>query len=92
MITVKENTTLVGVTELRHKIDKVIEETKKHMVIIEKHNKPIAAFISIVEYDKLMEMKEEFEDRYLGELAEKREKNGKGRITHSDIKKAFGIK
>ena len=92
MITVKANTTLVGVTELRHKIDKVIEETKRHMVIVERRNKPVAAFISIEEYEKLLEMKEDLEDRYLGELAAKRGKNIKERINHSDMKKHFGIK
>jgi len=39
MITIKEDTTLVGVSELRTKMDEILKESKKHKVLIEKRNK-----------------------------------------------------
>ncbi|MCD6478256.1 MAG: type II toxin-antitoxin system Phd/YefM family antitoxin, partial [Candidatus Aenigmarchaeota archaeon] len=46
MITVKENTTLVGVSELRSGIDKILEKAREGLVIIEKRHKPAAVLLS----------------------------------------------
>ena len=72
MITVKQNTTLVGVTELRHNIDKVLEEAQKHLVVVEKRNKPIAVFFSIEAWERIKVILDDYEDRELGLEAKKR--------------------
>lgn len=88
MHTIKEDTTLVGVSELRNRIDKIIEEAQHHKVIIERRNKPVAVLIAIDQYNAMEEILDRFEDLELGRLASKREK----RASSSDyipIEKAY---
>ena len=47
MITLKEDTTLVGVSELRTHMEKILAESKKHRVLIEKRNKPVAVIMAM---------------------------------------------
>lgn len=77
MITVKENTTLVGVSELRTGIDKVLEKAQDGLVIIEKRRKPQAVLISNEEYEHIQEIMEMAEDFVLGYLAKERFENSK---------------
>jgi len=75
MITVKENTTLVSVSELRTGIDKVLEKAQEGLVIIEKRRKPQAVLISNEEYEHIQEIMEMAEDFVLGYLAKERFEN-----------------
>jgi prevent-host-death family protein len=75
MITVKENTTLVGVSELRTSIDKVLEKAQEGLVIIEKRRKPQAVLISNKEYEYIQEVMEMAEDFVLGYIAKERFEN-----------------
>lgn len=77
MITIKENTTLVGVSELRSGIDKILEKARKGLVIIEKRHKPEAVLMSKEEYDQIQDVLEVAEDIILGFIAEERYKNSK---------------
>jgi prevent-host-death family protein len=77
MYTIKEETTLVGVSELRNRMDKVLEEARHHKVVIEKRNKPVAVLIAIDQYSAMEEILDRIEDIELGRLAEKREKGSK---------------
>lgn len=77
MITVKEDTTLVGVSELRTGIEKVLAESKKHKVLIERRNKPIAILMDIERYNEMEAVLETLEDFALGFLALEREKSSK---------------
>ena len=72
MITIKADTTLVGVSELRNNIDKIIKAAKNNNVIIEKRHKPVLAIMSMGKYEKLQELIEELEDKELGYIAQKR--------------------
>ena len=72
MITVKEDTTLVGVSELRTNIDKILEESKKHKVLIERHHKPIAVLMDMEKYSQMEATLELLEDFALGYLANER--------------------
>ncbi|MFA6143094.1 MAG: type II toxin-antitoxin system Phd/YefM family antitoxin [Candidatus Omnitrophota bacterium] len=74
MYTIKEDTTLVGVSELRNKIDKIIDESRHHKVIIERRNKPVAVLIAIDEYNAMEEMLDRIEDLEMGRSAKEREK------------------
>jgi prevent-host-death family protein len=72
MITVKENTTLVGVSELRSGIDKILEKAKNGLVIIEKRHKPQAVLLSSEEYEHMQNTIETAEDLVLGFMAQER--------------------
>ncbi len=75
MITVKENTTLVGVSELRSGIDKVLAKANEGPVIIEKRHKPTAVLMSKEEYDHIHDLLETAEDLVLGFIAKDRYRN-----------------
>lgn len=77
MLTVKENTTLVGVSELRKGIEKILEKARKGLVIIEKRHKPTAVLMSIEEYEHIQNILETSEDIVLGFIAQKRFESGK---------------
>ncbi len=88
MYTIKEDTTLVGVSELRNRIDKVIEEARYHKVIIEKRNKPVAVLIAIDQYNAMEEILDRIEDLELGRAARKREKSSSSK-DYISIEKAY---
>jgi prevent-host-death family protein len=75
MLTVKENTTLVGVSELRSGIDKILEKARKGLVIIEKRHKPQAVLMSNEEYESITAMLDLAEDLVLGFIAKERLEN-----------------
>jgi prevent-host-death family protein len=77
MYTVKENTTLVGVSELRAGIDKILEKARKGLVIIEKRHKPQAVLMSNEEYEHLTNIVDMAEDLVLGFIATDRFKKSK---------------
>ncbi|PIV39221.1 MAG: hypothetical protein COS29_03680 [Candidatus Omnitrophica bacterium CG02_land_8_20_14_3_00__42_8] len=74
MVIVKEDSTLVGVSEFRTKADEIFNELKSRKVIIEKRNKPIAVLLSLKKYEEMEELFEWIEDNALGHLAKEREK------------------
>ena len=76
MFTVKEDTTLVGVSELRSGIDKILEKTKDGLVIIEKRHKPKAVLMSNEQYEHIQNLLELSEDLILGIIAHERFKSG----------------
>ncbi|MBL7130499.1 MAG: type II toxin-antitoxin system Phd/YefM family antitoxin [Candidatus Omnitrophica bacterium] len=77
MITVKEDTTLVGISELRTNIDKILEESKKHKVLIERRNKPVAVLLAMERYKQIEEILDLLEDTALGLMAKERESKSK---------------
>lgn len=77
MITLREDTTLVGVSELRTHMDKILQESKKHKVLIEKRNKPVAVLMAMEDYNKMEETLDVLEDLALGYLAKERESGSK---------------
>ena len=89
MITVKEDTTLVGVSELRTNINQVLEEARKHKVLIGKRNKPVAVLLAIKRYDEIEEILNALEDVALGYLAKERESHSKS-TDYLDLEKAEG--
>lgn len=74
MISVKENTTLVGVSELRTNPEAVFKQMHKNAVILEKRNRPVAVLLPIERYEELERAMEWLEDQALGYLAHTREK------------------
>ncbi len=72
MFTVKEDTTLVGVSELRSGIDKILGKAKNGLVVIEKRNKPQAVLMSNEHYEHIQDLLGLSEDLILGTLAHER--------------------
>ena len=77
MITVKEDTTFIGVSELRTEIDKILEQSKKHKVLIGRRNKPVAVLINIEKFEHMELILDTLEDMALGYLAKEREAKSK---------------
>ncbi len=77
MFTVKEDTALVGISELRTNFDKVIEAIFKYKVLLEKRNKPLAVIVPIEKYNRMEELIELMEDAGLGYLAKERDLKSK---------------
>lgn len=86
MITIKENTTLVGVSELRKGIEKILKIAQKGLIIIEKRHKPAAILMSNEEYEHIQHLVETAEDIVLGTVAHERFKNSK-ETDYVDIEK-----
>lgn len=72
MITLKEDTTLVGIAELRNKAGEVIKKIKKNRVVLTKRNKPLGVIIDYEEYEHMQKMLEDVEDFVLGTIARER--------------------
>jgi len=79
MITIKENTTLVGVSELRSGIEKILKKAQEGLVIIEKRHKPTAVLMSNEEYEHIQNILETAEDLVLGFIADVRYKSSNGK-------------
>lgn len=77
MFTVKEDTTLVGISELRTNFDKVLEAITKYKVLLERRNKPLAVIVPIEKYNHMEELIELMEDIGLGYLAKERDLKSK---------------
>ena len=77
MYTFKEDTTFVGVSELRVNLDKIIDQSKKHKVLIGRRNKPVAVLMDIERFNHMEELLGEFEDYMLAWEAKKRMKTVK---------------
>jgi len=75
MITIEENTTLVGVSELRTGIEKILKKARGGIVIIEKRHKPTAVLMSNEEYKHIQNLLEVAEDLVLGFIADERYKS-----------------
>ncbi|MEW6104694.1 MAG: type II toxin-antitoxin system Phd/YefM family antitoxin [bacterium] len=73
MFTVKEDTTLVGISEFRTNFDKVLEALSKSKVLLERRNKPLAVIVPIEKYNQMEELIELLEDTGLGWLAKERD-------------------
>lgn len=93
MITVKEDTALIGVAELRTKAADVLKEIKKHRVILTKRNRPVGVIIDYDEYEKMEQMLDEVEDIVLGNIARERlERRDKKTITLEDAERKVGLR
>ena len=75
MITVKEKTTIAGISELRDQSEKILNSVKDHPVILERHNKPVAVMIGYKRYATFQKMLDFAEDYILGLIASERDKH-----------------
>ena len=77
MFTVKEDTTLVGISELRTNFDQVLEALTKYKVLLERRHKPLAVILPIEKYNHMEKLIELIEDAGLGYLAKERDLKSK---------------
>ncbi len=91
MYTAKENTTLIGTTELRSRMKDVQKALKHSKVVLEMRNKPFAVLVPIEKYQKMEEMMEILEDHVLGYIAKKREPIKEARyLSLDDVERKLG--
>ncbi len=92
MITVDEKTTIVGVAELRDQVAEVLEQLKKHKVILTRRNKPVGVLLDYNEYERIRRIEEEFEDLVLGLMARERStRKGRKTITLEGAEEKVGL-
>ncbi len=72
MISVKEDTTILGVTEFRKMIPQVLKKMKKEKIILTRRNKPIGILVDYDQYEQMEAIIEAIEDQVLGHLAKER--------------------
>jgi prevent-host-death family protein len=72
MLSVKEDTTIVGITELRKMIPEILKKIKQEKVILTRRNRPIGILVDYEEYERMEKMIETLEDQVLGQLAKER--------------------
>lgn len=93
MITVKEDTALMGLAELRTKAADVVKEIKKHRVILTRRNRPVGVIMDYDEYEKIEQILEEVEDIVLGRIAKERlARKGKKTITLEEAERKVGLR
>lgn len=72
MIMVKEQTTLVGISELRTKADEILRAMQRSTVVLERRNRPLAVLLPIAKYEEMEAHLDWVEDRILGHWAKER--------------------
>lgn len=77
MITIREDTTLVGVSELRTNFDKICAALGKSKVILEKRHKPVAVIMPIDKYNRMEALVDAIEDAYFAGEAVARDRKSK---------------
>lgn len=89
MITITDDTLLVGATELRKEMPRLAKEMKTKTIIITKKGKPVAVLEDFDEYTQKKRVLETFEDIVLGYLAKERFENAKEAdyISHEEMLK-----
>lgn len=78
MLTVREPTTLVGVSELRTRLDDILAAARRGRVVLERRRRPVAVLVPIDRYEEMEALFESLGDKALGRLAKEREAKHKG--------------
>lgn len=67
--------TIVGVSELRTQLDKVLKLAKESKVFLGKRQKPVAVLVPIEKYQETEDFLDRIEDVVLGYIAQERDKS-----------------
>ena len=86
--------TLVGVSELRTQLDKVLKLAKDSKVFLGKRQKPVAVIVPIEEYQEMEDLLDRVEDTVLGYMAKERSESSQPAdyISLEEMKKRAGFK
>jgi PHD/YefM family antitoxin component YafN of YafNO toxin-antitoxin module len=77
MMTVRENTTIAAISELRNKSEAILHSLKENRVILERHKRPIAVMLDFKRFEAMEKMIDFAEDYILRSIALQRDKNSK---------------
>jgi len=93
MIRLEEDTTLIGVAELRKEVPRLIQELRGHKVILTRRNKPIGIIMDYQEYQKMDHIINLLEDLVLGYKAKARsQKKGRRFLSLEEAERRVGLK
>lgn len=94
MLTVDEQTALIGLSELRTVTPKLLKYLQTHKVILTRRNKPVGILIDYDEYKKMEALIELIEDTALGHIAHERRKSTPkaSYLTQDQMKRRIGLK
>jgi prevent-host-death family protein len=93
MLTLKEDSSIIGITELRNKTSIVLNEIKKNKVILTKRNKPVGIIIDYNDYEKMLRIIDEVEDIVLGGIAMERiKRKDRKAIPLEEAEKIIGLR
>ncbi len=79
MITIKEKSTIVSISELRTKAEEILNRLKENKVILSRHNKPVVVMLDYKQYETVEKMLGFAEDYILGSIALQRDVHAKKR-------------
>ena len=74
---IKEDTTLVGISELRTQAEAIVKAAQHEPVMLEKRHKPIAVLIPIERYERTEHTLDLLEETILGLLAKERDQRSR---------------
>lgn len=91
---IRENTTLVGISELRTQADAILKVAQREPVIVEKRHKPMAVLVPMSEYHRTQATLDQLEDYLLGLLAKDREQHAKRKdyLTLEELERNVGLR
>ena len=91
---VKEDTTLVGLSEFRTRAEAIVKAAQREPVVVEKRHKPIAVLVPIAQYERTEEALDQIEDYILGLLAKEREQRShrKDFLTLEELERRVGLR
>ena len=87
---IKENTTLIGISELRSKSQEILKQLEKGEVVLENRHQPVAVLMPIAQYERWGARMEEIEDIALAAIAKDRESKSSPK-NYLPIEKALQI-
>jgi len=90
----EEPATLVGVSELRTQLEKILKLAKKSTVFLGKRQKPVAVLVPIEQHQAQEELLDRLEDAVLGYLAKQRDKQSdlEDYLSLESVEKSVGLK
>jgi len=93
MLTAKQDTTFIGITELRKMIPELLKKIKREKVVLTRRNQPIGVLVDYEEFERIEEMMDLMEDHVLGKLASERaSRKGRKTISLEESEKRVGLK
>lgn len=90
----QESSILVGASELRAELDKLLKLAKKSKIYVGKRQRPVAVLVPLEEYEQMEQLYERVEDRVLGYRARERDKNTKLKdyLTLDEAERKVGLR
>lgn len=91
---IKEDTTLVGVSEFRTHAEEIMKAAQQQPVIVEKRHKPMAVLLPIEQYERTEAVLDLLEDTILGLLAKERARHARPKdyLSLEELERRVGLR